>query len=431
MKFIKSMGKYFLAGVIFLKIVILDRIFGFFIRKIIPLKKADNILILISGGVGDTAILTSVLKHYREFFKNQKIYLIANTQNQALELLENKFSDETTEINFRKLKLNYKYAWKIISKLRRIGFEKVIYTVVVGRSRLSPLFYGIADIKYAYILSEPCYLLKKGKNFYQQFEERFIDPTTRKYFKNSIPYNLPEFRDRSGLLTSVISQQKLLLEGITGKKFDNFSSLIPISQLNVSQEVIDAVKSKFFLLAPGAGLRIRWWPIDRFVEICKRIQAKDPSMRCVVIGSKQENDLGEVISKNVPNVINLIGKTTIKELKFLISKSEFVLCNDTGFVHLAIALKKPSVAIIGWDEGLYSHYGYPKINKWVTNKKYSSFFENKEFEGAPIPYNDNVQSPDYRYLSISTEMVWDKVNELMNTIKNKEDVVPQEDEFVF
>jgi heptosyltransferase-2 len=105
---------------------------------------------------------------------------------------------------------------------------------------------------------------------------------------------------------------------------------------------------KLFVLHPGASFgTAKCWLPERFLEVCKAI-LKNPEHYIVFIGN---DATGEIIHEIVPhlnqNVINLAGKTTLRQLACIISLSTVLLTNDSGPMHIAAALNVPLVALFG------------------------------------------------------------------------------------
>lgn len=68
----------------------------------------------------------------------------------------------------------------------------------------------------------------------------------------------------------------------------------------------------------------------------------------VLIGGPAEKEEADhVIELCGKNILNLCGSTSLSESAYVINKSAVVLCNDTGMMHLAAALKKPVVSTWG------------------------------------------------------------------------------------
>ncbi len=99
---------------------------------------------------------------------------------------------------------------------------------------------------------------------------------------------------------------------------------------------------------PGAtyGSAKRWYP-DRFAAVAEALSA-EWSARVVVVGSAAEAPLAAGIEDATRNsLVNLAGKTTVRELMAILSLSSFLVTNDSGPMHIGAALGTPLVAIFG------------------------------------------------------------------------------------
>ncbi len=107
-------------------------------------------------------------------------------------------------------------------------------------------------------------------------------------------------------------------------------------------------------LHPGAGRRIKEWPLDRFVELGRRlIKGKDATL--VLTGSASERSRAAVIRAALPSrVLDLSGQLNLGALAETMSACDAFVSGDTSAMHFACALGLPSVAIFGpSDPGRY------------------------------------------------------------------------------
>jgi ADP-heptose:LPS heptosyltransferase len=119
------------------------------------------------------------------------------------------------------------------------------------------------------------------------------------------------------------------------------------------------IEGDYFVVFPGASLLNRCWPEERFAE-CGSMILEKRNWKLVICGGKAE----KIISRNLVNlikekdrIVDLTGKTSIKELSSVISHSKFVLTNDTSAVHFAMAWKIPNLCISkGCDIGRFIPY---------------------------------------------------------------------------
>jgi heptosyltransferase I len=125
--------------------------------------------------------------------------------------------------------------------------------------------------------------------------------------------------------------------------------------LPLQPRVADAVKSKWnvngsrwITLQPGARWDNKRWPVEKFSELVSRLARKYPGTRFAILGSKQDKLLGEIIANADPSrCLDLCGQTSLPEMIEWIRLADFVVTNDTGPMHAAAALGKPTVSLFG------------------------------------------------------------------------------------
>lgn len=90
-------------------------------------------------------------------------------------------------------------------------------------------------------------------------------------------------------------------------------------------------------------------PMECFAEIVKWL-LDYPQVQTILIGSKEDTDyvLGFLKRINFPSkIINFCGKTTIKELVALLEQSDLFIGNDSGPLHLAVAVGIKTISFFG------------------------------------------------------------------------------------
>jgi heptosyltransferase-1 len=102
------------------------------------------------------------------------------------------------------------------------------------------------------------------------------------------------------------------------------------------------------LVALNAGARwfTKQWSPESFAQVADRLQKE--GIRVVVIGDTAENHPGRaVVGYMKTSPIDLVGKTSLKELIALLKRVRLLITNDSGPMHLAAALGTPVVALFG------------------------------------------------------------------------------------
>ena len=108
-------------------------------------------------------------------------------------------------------------------------------------------------------------------------------------------------------------------------------------------------KDKFIIgIAPGAtyGPAKRWFP-DRFAAVADKLNESHP-LQIILLGGKTDVETAQEVQRRArTDLINLAGKTTLREAIYLISQCRLFISNDSGLMHIAGALSIPTVAIFG------------------------------------------------------------------------------------
>ena len=104
-------------------------------------------------------------------------------------------------------------------------------------------------------------------------------------------------------------------------------------------------KERLVAMHPGAKRHTNRWFPDRFAQVGDAIQSRN-NIRLIITGSQSEVELANQVA-NVMKLqpIVLVGKTTLTQLAALYERTELVVCNDTGAMHLAAAVGTPTVSI--------------------------------------------------------------------------------------
>jgi heptosyltransferase-2 len=90
------------------------------------------------------------------------------------------------------------------------------------------------------------------------------------------------------------------------------------------------------------------WPADRFAAVVREISTRHPGCVWLSFGAQSDEHLSkQVASASAGSVINLAGKTSLRELMALLKTCRLLLGNDSGPMHVAAALGTPVVVPFG------------------------------------------------------------------------------------
>lgn len=100
-------------------------------------------------------------------------------------------------------------------------------------------------------------------------------------------------------------------------------------------------------VVPGARWETKVWLPARFAEVIDTLHG-ERGLRSMLLGGPDEVGLCHRIadaSRSGP--VNLAGRTTVRQLAGVIGLADVVLCHDSAAMHLAVALDRPLVCVIG------------------------------------------------------------------------------------
>ena len=105
------------------------------------------------------------------------------------------------------------------------------------------------------------------------------------------------------------------------------------------------------LLNPNASdmLPLRKWPLENFLSLGTAILREYPEARLAITGAPAEKEAaGELCLRWAsPRVINLAGKTTLRELLILYTLADVLVTNDSGPAHFASLTDIHSIVLYG------------------------------------------------------------------------------------
>ncbi|MDD5136731.1 MAG: lipopolysaccharide heptosyltransferase II [Candidatus Omnitrophica bacterium] len=104
---------------------------------------------------------------------------------------------------------------------------------------------------------------------------------------------------------------------------------------------------RIVVLCPGGNWDPKRWPKENFAALADTL-AKEYGVRIVISGARKDLRLAEEIRgmmKAKPIII--AGRMTLKELGALFLHAGLVIANDSGPMHLAVAMKARTIALFG------------------------------------------------------------------------------------
>jgi lipopolysaccharide heptosyltransferase I len=101
----------------------------------------------------------------------------------------------------------------------------------------------------------------------------------------------------------------------------------------------------FAVLVPGTIWETKHWHPEGFAQVGRYLLER--GIAVVLAGSAPERLRCAAVAQACPRAWNFCGLTTVSELAALLKCATLCVTNDSGSMHLAVALKRPVVSVFG------------------------------------------------------------------------------------
>lgn len=174
-----------------------------------------------------------------------------------------------------------------------------------------------------------------------------------------------------------------------GEIIDEFDN--PVVNLHFSNDDINYVEqflnlieqkpNQIALIAPNSVWETKKWTKSGFTNLAEILM--NQNIQVLIIGSKSDKDYCESISHQ-SGAINTCGTFTIPQTIYLMTKSKFLVSNDSAPIHFAGLVNCPIVAIFGPTSPLFGFY---------PRSEQSSVIERTELDCKPCEIHGNKKCP--------------------------------------
>lgn len=277
--------------------------------------KIKNILAVRNDRFGEFLLNIPALKALKQSYPEAALTLIVSPYVQELaQCLD--FIDEVLTWENKKHGI-----FEVISfsnKLRKKGFGLCI---ILNPSKEFNLISFLAGIPLRVGYARKCgFLLNKKLK-----DDKYLG------LKHEVEYNL-ELAELAG---AKIEDKKIYLN-IDASIADNFIGFCS--------------KKTLVAIHPWASDTIKQWPIDKFRGLVERL-TEEPNIMVILVGGPDEAAIsqGSFAGFEDKRIVDLTGKTSLKELAAVLKKCNLLVSADSGPMHLAAAVGTKVIAIFRSD----------------------------------------------------------------------------------
>ncbi|MFT5725283.1 MAG: ADP-heptose:LPS heptosyltransferase [Bacteroidia bacterium] len=162
-----------------------------------------------------------------------------------------------------------------------------------------------------------------------------------------------------------------------------------------------SLPNQYICYAIGGQHNTKKMPLTKMIDLCNELQHK-----VVVIGGKEDNDIGSKLADACSEVINLCGRISIHQSALVMRGSTSVITHDTGMMHIASALKKKVLSIWGNTVpslGMYPYLPDPASKIFEVEGLSCRPCSKIGFDTCPKGHFDCMQLQDTKAIALTTE----------------------------
>lgn len=122
----------------------------------------------------------------------------------------------------------------------------------------------------------------------------------------------------------------------------------------------------FSVLAPASRRATREWGWEKYRALALELNLKSQHPVYLAWGPGEE-DLMAKVRHGVEDKIKLLPKCSMREMGALLKNASFLVANDSGPVHLAVAMKTPTITLYGPTRPVDWNPSYTELEKGLTD----------------------------------------------------------------
>lgn len=320
--------------------------------------RSKRILLMTTTAIGDTMFSTPAIRAVKETYPEKEVHVLCHIRNSAL-LRENPYIDRLFFFRGKR-----KGIFSLCKSLKKQHYDMVIILhgndpecIPLAWSTNAPCLIGSGTSPFAFLLSRAVTFEDETRHAIEKRLDmvRVIGANTRN--KKMDLFLSPKWEEKA--------------EGILQSRFPD--SLGPLIGMHPT----------------GTG-RYKWWPSEYFCVLADKLLSRY-NARFIIFSSCQEATVVRSIGSQLGNRVLLAdGRFDLAETASLIRRCNLFIANDSGPMHMALALGVPTLALIGADS--------PKrIGPYLAEK--AAYIYKKE-QVCDLLHCLNQRCPDNRCMKI-------------------------------
>lgn len=279
-------------------------------------RAARRVLLINSTALGDILFSTPAIRALKETFPDWRLDLLVNPNSVSL-VQHNPHLEDIIPFPGRSWRL-----LPLIWELKRNHYDLVIIlhgndpeATLLARATGSPYIIGSAGSPLNFVYSEK---VERQDPFEHAIERRLN-------FVRSLGADITDKRMQLILPSVELIRAEVLI-------LRHFGGSLPL----------------LVAFHPTGSGRYKWWPLESFAALGNHLQETYGASILIVSGPRDRQE-GEALAARLAGPTLVTGDRSLTEVAAFLKKCRLFVGNDSGPLHLALALGVPSIALLGAD----------------------------------------------------------------------------------
>lgn len=285
-------------------------------RDSAPIQGVKRILIIRNDGIGDVLNSTPAISALRDAYPDAHISVVVKPPGAEM-LRLNPHVDEALIYDSDNMSL--KSRWRFLRQLRASGYDMAVALRNASQSNFMAYFSGA--------------------------RYRIGRRSERKRFSFTLT-NAVDLHDLKG--TKHETERNMDIARLAGAGNVPRELVLRLSEdeREWARNFLRSASRPLVGIHPGGSSFDKLWPAENFADVANRLIG-DFGAKIVLFGGRGEEDLVRSIQDKMTHPPILATGIQLRQFAALVAECSLFLCNDSGPMHIAAALKVPTVAIFG------------------------------------------------------------------------------------
>ncbi len=193
---------------------------------------------------------------------------------------------------------------------------------------------------------------------------------------------------------------------------------LPQTEIHADGESVGAVEryladngfkagtQRLIAVAPGSRWQTKQWPVERFAAAAEVLSVRY-NAAIVMLGDRHDQRLVQTFREcvRVP-VIDTVGQLPLIQTVALLQQCRLLLCNDSGLMHMATALRVPVVAVFGPTVEAFGFYPFQAAAQVISQPLSCRPCTTKGANHCPLGHHDCMRQIVPEQVVAAAETLW-------------------------